>query len=172
MVQGGASLAVPSVLRTSVESAAYAVAFNEEKDWWQLWITRENDPSAKKKLRSREFTRFVRDCLKSRDEGLAAKYKELCDLLVDLGAHPSYVGLDAVTSLGDLGQGEVLLEFSQISNNVQRQDGLMLLTDVGVFLIAMFALIWPDIEVEMDIWGQVSGILDGVWDFHKVEDLE
>ena len=48
----------------------------------------------------------------------------------------------------------------------------MLLTDVGVFLIAMFALIWPDIEVEMDIWGQVSGILDGVWDFHKVEDLE
>lgn len=95
LAAGGHPTAVPSVLRTGLESACYAVLIHESPDLAAVWRNRNNDEDALR-LCKKHFSSAIKrstDLMESKRPGIGNIIYGRYENTIDFGAHPNTLSI-------------------------------------------------------------------------------
>lgn len=140
---GGASMPVPTVLRNSLESAAYGALFGAKPEWHSIWSDRHENKKHMKKFRD-EGLAEARASLDFLGEGFSQNFRSLYQMLIDIGAHPNTLGIDPFTHAQSVDENAEIFSFQQLSDHHERQVSFVVIGQIGLFVCNVIASSWPD----------------------------
>ena len=138
----GATPAVPSVLRASLEAMAYALLFERQPEWAKIWRERHEAKKSKYDFRNNSGS-ALRKQLKNESAELSGRYNTLYNLLIDFGAHPNVLGVDSTIGYRPLEDGNVYVSFQQLTGAREREFAFVNITQATIFLLDILSVIWP-----------------------------
>lgn len=137
----GATPSVPSVLRGSIEASAYALLFQRQPKWARLWRSRHDNKKARDEFRNKSGP-ALKHQLSKESAQLHGRYKSLYDLLIDFGAHPNVLGVEATIQYSPLSDGRVDVAFQQLTGDFERKLGFVNITQASLILLEVMTSIW------------------------------
>lgn len=169
---GGASMHAPSLLRTSLEAAAYARLFESSSEWAKSWRERHESEEARRAFRGREASKAVKEELARQGSSLDREYDNLYQLMIDFGAHPNVLGVEAVIDYTELEEGMVHVSFSQLGNNSDRAIAFCIIAQTSLFLLNVMGSIWPTVVSEISMDDRLLNILEEMFAYAKAEGIQ
>ncbi len=161
--QGGATASVPSVLRNCVESAAYSVLFQDQKDWWENWRNRDESETARRKIRSKEFSLAIKEALQARRETLATQYRNIYETLISFGAHPNELAILGISDFIPLANDMFSINYTMLSgDDTDRLRTNILIGQSSVFVASVLATLWHERAAELDAWKSLHSICTSI----------
>jgi hypothetical protein len=144
MAMAGQTVEVYALLRLSLESAAYGFYINEDTTRAELWLSRHDGATNKKKLRTEFQQKKIEDHITSVAPVLADIFKKLYDRTIDYGAHPNERGFSTNSKIiKDAEQTEFLQIYLQ-GDGLQLDLALKTTGQVGIWALSIFQLIYPE----------------------------
>ncbi len=138
LAMGGQLVETYPLLRSCLESAAYALFIDKTPGMAKVWLDRNESATAKNQMKNEFQVSKVRAVIHQSDKRLAEVFQHLYELCIDLGGHPNQLGV--MGSL-QIREGEDRTEFLQIylhGDGVVLDAALKMLVDVGICCLFVF----------------------------------
>lgn len=138
--------ALPAILRSCLEQAAYGHFIGDDYARWERWMSRHELRSGSQKDKWRkEFSHgAISRCLSEADPILGEIYKELYERTIDYGAHPNGIGASMGSHIEDLPDGGKDHQTLYLNiNALMLTFGLKFTAQVGLCVLRIAREIYP-----------------------------
>lgn len=132
-----------AVMRSCLESAAYAMYVHGDEKLAEVWLRRSETKSAAQEVRGLFKQGLVRAAIKAKDPKVASDYGQLYERAIDFGAHPNEQAVLTNMVAGSLrGGGE--LQYSLLSGDGPLLDGILRsAVQTGICALHIFSHVFP-----------------------------
>jgi len=156
-----------SLLRGCLEYALYGFYFSKHPAEIQTWINRDENEAGKKKARKNLATGTMIYHLTQNDKFIGEIVRHLYEITIDVGAHPNRKTITLAMQRTDTEDSVIYHQAQLNTENLQMVFCLKSTVQVGICLLKIFRLVFPerfDIlgisdEVEKISRSQIDGLL-------------
>lgn len=152
MALSGHCAAVFPLLRTALESAAYASLMMHKPDLQEVWTRRHQGEDEKKDCRNAFTFKNTIELLKERAPGIHELAAQTYEGAIDYGAHPNIKGVFGHVSIDDQREDEFLaLSHTSLygATHIETIRGLCACLDFGFAIISIIAVSSPEFSDEL-----------------------
>lgn len=121
-----------ALLRLALEFAAYSLFMSETPGMTELWLKRNDDEAAKRKMRDAFKLSVLRETIEKHDRKLADVFQHLYELSIDQGAHPNQFGVTGSTQIKEGDDRKVFEQIYLHGDGVQMDATLKVVVEVGI----------------------------------------
>jgi hypothetical protein len=151
-----------SLTRACLENALYALFFAHEPAAFDIWLKRQEDEAARKKIR-REFTvgRFL-GLLEGKEPTLGKNARTMYERTIDYGAHPNPQAIFSSLSIEET-ETELSVDTNYLmGNTMPLHVALKTVATVGILTLEIAELVFPERFTKLGIRGPLEGVKQGL----------
>ena len=133
-----------SVQRSCAETSAYALVLARDDQALDKWMARTDSDDTKKEARNSFIHSKIIKIIRKDDVDLEKTYDTIYQRSIDFGAHPNSSGIFTSTEIERKDGNTHIKQAGLHGPGTQFTLGLKSTSQVGVFLIRICELIWPE----------------------------
>ncbi|SEQ52089.1 hypothetical protein SAMN05428969_3343 [Devosia sp. YR412] len=159
------SLAMPTdafaLMRSSLESAGYALYIYGDETLAEAWLRRDESKKTRQTVRDRVTQGLVKDAIKAVDVQLLGTYSTLYERAIDFGAHPNEKAV--LTNLASAS----IRDASSIQYKLLGGDGPLLdgalrsSVQAGICVLRIFQYVFPERYASIDMTSRIHRVSQG-----------
>ncbi len=160
-VMAGQLFEAQTLLRLTLEHAAYAIYVGDDEDRFERWM-RRSESSANREAVRREFThaKIKRHLIETAPD-LGAKYEIIYERVIDYGAHPNEQGFSLSTFFEEHDNETVLKTAYLHGDRMQMNLSLQMVGQVGLWAIHAAHLLYPRRADLLGMRGELEKLRQG-----------